>query len=89
MKADEALIVSWRQQPAETVRLILRVSGDLGQAETWLRGRGVRVRRRCRLINGLAIECSGAQAEALLPESWVARIEPDAPVSALSASHGG
>ncbi len=86
MKADPRLVEQWRQQPAKSFRLIVRVSGDLDQADGNLRAKGVQVHRRNKLINGFAIEGTGEQAVALLEESWVISCELDAPVHAWPAS---
>jgi len=72
----------WQARPADNFRLIVRVSGELAQAEARLTKSGIQVRRRCKLINGLVIECSGAQASALLAESWLISGESDQPVQA-------
>jgi topoisomerase IA-like protein len=42
--------------------------------------RGIKVRRKLRLIDSLAIVCTGRQALTLLEIPWVIGIHPDAPV---------
>lgn len=83
MKANAAWQEEWRRHPNKRFKLIARVSGDVGQAAIRLREKGIFVRRRCRLVNGCAIEATGAQAEALLQESWIASLEPDELVRAM------
>jgi hypothetical protein len=82
MKVDEALLAEWRRRPADTFRLIVRVSGELAEAEARLIKAGIQMRRRFKLINGLVIECTGAQAASLLNESWLLSGELDQPVQA-------
>jgi hypothetical protein len=85
MKVDAMLLTEWRARPGDTFRLILRVSTDLDQATAKLADKNIKVRRRCKLINGLVIESSGAQAASLLAESWVLSAELDQPVQAWIA----
>lgn len=82
MKVDAALLAAWQARPTDRFRLIVRVSGDLAQAEALLGKGGIQMRRRCKLINGLVIECTGAQAASLLAEPWLISAELDQPVQA-------
>ncbi len=86
MKVDSRLLEQWRQRPDQPFRLILRVSAALDQADNWLKARGIQVRRRCKLIQGFAIESTGAQAMGLLEEPWAVSCELDAEVRAWPAS---
>ncbi len=83
MKVNTALREEWRRHPSKRFKLIARVSGDVGQAAMRFHEKGIFVRRRCRLVNGCAIEATGAQAEALLQESWIVSLEPDELVRAM------
>jgi len=77
MTVDPALQQAWQDHPAQSFRLIIRVSLALDEAEEQLRLRGIRVRRRCRLIQGFVVECSGASALALAQEPWIISAELD------------
>jgi len=80
MKVAPSLLSLWQRSPKEVFKLILRVSGDLEETDARLRESGIQVRRRCKLIHGFAIECTGALAEAIAKEPWVTSVEADAPV---------
>jgi hypothetical protein len=79
-RVEAALVAEFQARPGERFRLIARVTGELAQAEARLVAGGARVRRRSRLINGLVIECTGAQIAALLAEPWLVSVELDQPV---------
>lgn len=83
MPIDPAVQQAWQDHPAQSFRLIIRVSIALDEAEEQLRLRGVAVRRRCRLIQGFVVECSGASALALAQEPWIISAEPDREVRAF------
>ncbi len=83
MPIDPALQQAWQDHPAQSFRLIIRVSIALDEAEEQLRLRGVAVRRRCRLIQGFVVECSGALALALVQEPWIISAEQDREVRAF------
>lgn len=76
-KIDQALLGKWKDRPDETVRLILRIAGDVSQATIRLSELGVTVLRSFTLIRAVAISCSAATALALLQEPWVEAIEED------------
>lgn len=59
------------------MRLIVRVAGDLAQAQTRLAELNVPVLRSLRLINAVAVSCPAETALALLQEPWVEAIEED------------
>lgn len=66
-----------QEQPQQTVRLIVRVKGDLTPATARLAESGATVLRSFRLINAVAISCSAQTALALAEEPWVEAIEED------------
>ncbi|NLS77566.1 MAG: hypothetical protein GXY76_09940 [Chloroflexi bacterium] len=78
VKAD--LKRAWQQNPAQTFQLIVRLSEE-GSADA-LKAQGCPVLRRCKLINGYVIQCTGQQAAALAEAPWVTAIELDMPVQA-------
>lgn len=71
--------------PDATVAAIIRYD-DFGPAEeAQLAALGIVLRRRLRLIRGLAVEGPGRALLALSTAAWVKRIEPDLPVHTTSA----
>jgi hypothetical protein len=76
-KIDQVLIGKWKDRPDETVRLIVRIAGDVSQATVRLSELGVAVLRSFTLIKAVAISCSAATALALVQEPWVEAIEED------------
>jgi len=70
------------QHPKETVRLIVRVVGDLSLAKAWLTERGGTVLRSFTLIKAVSISCSAEMALSLLQEPWVQAVEEDRKVFA-------
>ena len=80
MDVNPDLKQAWQQNPDRAFRLIVRLSGEMS-AEA-LKGQGCQVLRRCKLINGYVVQCTGQQAAALAEVSWVTAIELDAPVQA-------
>ena len=65
------------QRPQQTVRLIVRVVGDLTPARSRLAELDATVSRSFQLINAIAVTCSAKTALALLSEPWVQAIEED------------
>ena len=86
MKAQPSLIESWKSQPEAEQRLLVRVVQDLDTAERVLLGHKIHVRRRCKLVNGFVVTCTGGQALLLVREDWVSSIESDEPIHAQSGS---
>lgn len=82
MKAKPELLKAWQGNPDGVHQLIIRTALDIDQGERRLREHGVQVRRRCKLINGFVITCTGQQAQELMEEEWVTAVDLDAPVSA-------
>jgi hypothetical protein len=80
-KIEPALEARLQQRPGDTVRLIVRVEGNVQEAAARLRELGVAVLRAFNLIPALAISCSAATALGLLQEAWVRAIEEDQQVS--------
>ena len=70
-----------QKSPEETVRLIVRVKGDLSPALTRLAKLDATVLHSFHLTNALAVSCSAQTALALLQEPWVQAIEEDRRVS--------
>lgn len=83
MKADETLVRRLQSAPERDFDLLLRLSADASDAVDRLSQRGVRVRRRFRLIQALAVRASGKEALRLLEEPWVVAVEEDKEVRAL------
>ena len=86
MRTQSSLIAKWESEPQEQYRLLVRVSQDLDTAERNLQRRGIQVRRRCRLAQGLVITCTGEQALLLTQEECVSSIESDEPIRVQSGS---
>ncbi len=76
-KIERAFETRLQSRPRDTVRLIVRVTGDLTQAQTRLAELNVPVLRSFRLINAVAISCPAETALTLLQEPWVEAIEED------------
>jgi hypothetical protein len=70
-----------QERPQRTVRLIVRVKGDLTLATARLAELDATVLRSFQLINAVAISCSAQTALALTKETWVQAIEEDRRVS--------
>jgi hypothetical protein len=88
-KIDQALHGKLKDRPDETVRLIVRITGDVSQATIRLSELGVIVLRSFTLIKAVAISSSAATALALLQEPWVEAIEEDRQVFAQSRNVEG
>lgn len=82
-KADERLVRRLREAPDADFLLILRVSGEPGDAAGKLQATSVEVRRTLSLIRAVAVRASGRQALRLLDEPWLLRMEEDSAVRAL------
>jgi len=76
-KIERTLRGKMRKRPKDTVRLILRVEGDVSQATARLAELGVTILRSFSLIKAVAVSCSGETALALQKEPWVQAIEED------------
>ena len=76
-KIEQVLQTKLETRPEETVRLIVRIAGDMSQATVRLTELGVTVRRSFTLIKAVAVSCSASTALALLQEPWVQMIEED------------
>jgi holo-[acyl-carrier protein] synthase len=91
-KIDNAFRSKLQERPHQTVRLIVRVKGDLTPAMARLAKLDVTVLRSFHLINAVAISCSAQTALDLTKEAWVQQIEKDRRVSVQkpdSSSKGG
>jgi hypothetical protein len=82
-KASETLARRLRDAPDTDFLLILRVSGEAGDAAAALRRESVEVRRTLSLIRAVAVRASGRQALRLLDEPWLVRMEEDGIVRAM------
>jgi hypothetical protein len=77
------------------VRLIVRIVGEIAQAEKRLVELGADVLRSFSLTKAVAVSCSAATALLLLEESWVQSIEEDRQVTVQlgggddASCHGG
>jgi hypothetical protein len=84
-RVDQAFRSRLEKQPEEPVRLIVRVAGEIAQAEQRLAELGANVLRSFSLTKAVAVSCSAATALSLLEESWVQSIEEDRQVTAQSS----
>ncbi|MBC7233043.1 MAG: hypothetical protein H5T68_07385 [Chloroflexi bacterium] len=87
-KIERTFEARLQKRPKDTVRLIVRVAGDLAQAQTRLSELNVPVLRAFQLMNAVAISCPAETALALLQEPWVQAIEEDRRVFAQAQSKG-
>ena len=76
-KIKRSLQRELQKRPEETVRLIVRVKGDLTPAMARLVELDATVLHSFHLINALAVSCSAQTALALLQEPWVEAMEED------------
>jgi len=80
-RIEPALQAKLQQRPQDTVRLIVRVAGDVTQAVARLKELEVEVLRSFTLIQAVAVSSSAATALTLLQEAWVQTVEEDRQVS--------
>jgi holo-[acyl-carrier protein] synthase len=80
-KIESAFRSKLQEQPQSTVRLIVRVKGDLAPATARLAELDATVLRSFQLIHAVAISCSAQTALNLAKEPWVQAIEEDRQVS--------
>lgn len=66
-----------QQHPEDTVRLIVRISGDMQRAVARLEELNITVRRSFTIIPAIAASCKATTALALLQEPWVEAVEED------------
>ncbi len=88
-RIEPALQAKLQQRPQDTVRLIVRVAGDVTQAVARLKELEVEVLRSFTLIQAVAVLCSAATALTLLQEPWVQTVEEDQQVSAQARDTQG
>jgi len=88
-RIEPALQAKLQQRPQDTVRLIVRVAGDVTQAVARLKELEVEVLRSFTLIQAVAVSCSAATALTLLQEPWVQTVEEDQQVSAQARDTQG
>lgn len=80
-RIDRALRGRLKKRSQEPVRLIVRVLGEMPEAEKRLTELGVDVLRSFSLTKALAVSCPAATALSLLKEPWVQSIEEDRQVT--------
>lgn len=88
-KIERTFETRLQSRPRDTVRLIVRVAGDLAQAQTRLAELNVPVLRSFRLLNAVAISCPAETALTLLQEPWVQAIEEDRRVFVQAQNNEG
>ena len=76
-KTPQAFESRLNSQPKDTVRLIVRVAGDLSQANARLAELGVTTHHSFNLTKAVSISCPAETALSLLKEPWVLSIEED------------
>lgn len=76
-KMKRSLQRELQKSPEKTVRLIVRVKGDLTPTMARLAELDATVLHSFHLINALAVSCSAQTALALLQEPWVQAMEED------------
>ena len=69
-----------KANPAASVKLIVRVHGDLDARADELSRLGISVRRKLRLIQALAVSGVGTKVVTLSRFEWVTSVEEDKPV---------
>lgn len=82
-KISTELEAQIKSAPQETFNLIVKTTGDPAPHANWLTAQGMQVTRQFRLTPGVAVTCSGAEAQSLLEQDWVVSVELDQPVSAF------
>jgi hypothetical protein len=80
-RIERSLRARLEKQPGKPVRLIVRIAGEMPQAERRLTELGADVLRSFSLTKAVAVSCSAATALSLLKESWVQSIEEDRQVT--------
>jgi hypothetical protein len=81
-RADAALLARLQSRPHDSVRLLVRVEGDVSLGASLLASRGATVLRAFDLIKAVSVTCTGELALALVQEPWVSGVEEDRRVSA-------
>ncbi len=77
VKIEAGFRARLQQRPDDTVRLIVRVSGDMQQAIARLEDLNFTVHRSFKIIPAISVSCKGTTALALLEEPWVEAVEED------------
>jgi len=80
-RIERALRSRFEKHPEEPVRLIVRIAGEMPQAEKRLTELGANVIRSFSLTKAVAVSCSAATALSLVDEPWVQSIEEDRQVT--------
>ncbi len=71
------------RNPNAPQNVVVRVDGDLDARRKTLEERGFQVRRKLKLIRGLAATAPGASVRQLADEPWVTSIEEDQQVHTM------
>lgn len=77
-KLDPSLERQARANPTITLRVILRVQGDMDARQGQLEEYGFIITRRLRIIHGYAASAPGHTLLRVTDEEWIISIEPDA-----------
>jgi hypothetical protein len=82
-KIDDGLYQKLAAEPDQSVALIVRTAGDPQPHLQRLAELGLDVRRRFKMLPGVAVTGSANAALKLLGEGWVTKIEEDRPVHTM------
>jgi hypothetical protein len=80
---NDALAQKISDDPQAERYVIIRVTDDVEASADRLQARGFQIRRKLKLIRGIAATATGAQVQALAQEPWVSHIEEDAQVHTM------
>ena len=72
-----------KENPNDNFDLIVRTQGDATPHLEWVAAAGITITQTFRLSPGLAITCSGANAQKLIIQQWVISVELDKPVTTM------
>jgi hypothetical protein len=67
----------WRQDPSETVSILVRVTGDVLERSASLEKIGLDIKRRYRLTATVSGTCTARVALKIASLSWVTAVEAD------------
>jgi len=76
-KIEQVFSCKLSSNPKQTVRLIVRVTGDMSQASTRLAELGATMLRSFNLTKAISVSAPAGIALALADEPWVLSIEED------------
>ena len=81
---DSSLAELAQANPDETLRVIVRVEGDMDTRQGQLEEEGFTIIRRSRLIHGFAATAIGAAIQRAAALEWVISIEQDGTVHTMN-----